>query len=271
MARRPFDPEERGWKKTEYRQGDVTDAESVTGPGQGRRRGRAPGVRHPERRRRHPRAERGRLAHWSSRQAAKAGAERICYASSVAAYGFHDDNPDWLTEDIPARGSRGAPLLAPEGRGRAGARRGAAAPAGTWPPTRSGPASWPGPARARCSRRSPTTGSARRCPTPVTRLLGLMPALQAGDPRPRRAASSSCTRTTWRRRSWPASRGAASPGPTTSPPAARSRCRDLADALGWYSVPVPQAGGGGHRRGAHPAAADAGLGVAGSTRCASRC
>ena len=29
MARRPFDPAERGWRKTEYRQGDVTDAESV--------------------------------------------------------------------------------------------------------------------------------------------------------------------------------------------------------------------------------------------------
>ena len=38
-------------------------------------------------------------------EAAKAGAKRICYASSVAAYGFHDDNPDWLTEDIPPRGS----------------------------------------------------------------------------------------------------------------------------------------------------------------------
>src|ERR671928_1863649 len=31
MARRPFDPGERGWKKTEYRQGDVTDADSVRG------------------------------------------------------------------------------------------------------------------------------------------------------------------------------------------------------------------------------------------------
>ena len=29
MARRPFDPDERGWRKTEYRQGDVTDAASV--------------------------------------------------------------------------------------------------------------------------------------------------------------------------------------------------------------------------------------------------
>src|ERR671923_711356 len=29
MARRPFDPADRGWKKTEYRQGDVTDTASV--------------------------------------------------------------------------------------------------------------------------------------------------------------------------------------------------------------------------------------------------
>ena len=35
----------------------------------------------------------------------EAGAERICYASSIAAYGFHDDNPDWLNEEIPPRGS----------------------------------------------------------------------------------------------------------------------------------------------------------------------
>src|SRR5919204_5727546 len=29
MARRPFEPAERGWKKTEYRRGDVTNASSV--------------------------------------------------------------------------------------------------------------------------------------------------------------------------------------------------------------------------------------------------
>src|SRR5215208_1569091 len=29
MARRPFDPAERRWRKTEYRQGDVTDLASV--------------------------------------------------------------------------------------------------------------------------------------------------------------------------------------------------------------------------------------------------
>ena len=31
MARRPFDPSARGWRKTEYRQGDVTDRSTVRG------------------------------------------------------------------------------------------------------------------------------------------------------------------------------------------------------------------------------------------------
>ncbi|MEO9222217.1 MAG: NAD-dependent epimerase/dehydratase family protein, partial [Mycobacteriaceae bacterium] len=29
MARRPFDPSDRGWRKTEYRQGDILDADAV--------------------------------------------------------------------------------------------------------------------------------------------------------------------------------------------------------------------------------------------------
>lgn len=33
------------------------------------------------------------------------GAKRLVYTSSVAAYGFHRDNPQPLTEDVPARGS----------------------------------------------------------------------------------------------------------------------------------------------------------------------
>jgi nucleoside-diphosphate-sugar epimerase len=37
--------------------------------------------------------------------AIKAGVKRLVYASSVAAYGFHPDNPQPLTEDVPARGS----------------------------------------------------------------------------------------------------------------------------------------------------------------------
>jgi UDP-glucose 4-epimerase len=99
MARRPFDPADMGWKKTEYTQGDVTDAGSVRTLVKG-----ADVVVHLSAgdATRELNIEGSRLVFG---EAAKAGAERICYASSVAAYGFHDDNPDWLTEDVPSRGS----------------------------------------------------------------------------------------------------------------------------------------------------------------------
>ena len=104
MARRPFDPAEHGWKKAEYRQGDVTDAASVRDLVKG-----ADVVVHlafavlsASEATRRLNVDGSRLVF---EEAANAGAERIVYASSVAAYGFHDDNPDWLTEDIPPRGS----------------------------------------------------------------------------------------------------------------------------------------------------------------------
>ena len=104
MARRPFDPGERGWRKTEYRQGDVTDAASVRGLVAG-----ADVVVHLAFAILSASDATRELNVAGSRsvfeESAKAGVERICYASSVAAYGFHDDNPDWLTEDVPPRGS----------------------------------------------------------------------------------------------------------------------------------------------------------------------
>ena len=104
MARRPFDPAERGWKKTEYRRGDVQDAASVRDLVKG-----TDAVVHlafiilTASDTTHALNVEGSRRVFE--EAAKAGVERICYASSVAAYGFHEDNPDWLTEDIPARGS----------------------------------------------------------------------------------------------------------------------------------------------------------------------
>src|ERR671916_3313625 len=104
MARRPFDPKSQGWKKTEYRQGDVQDRESVRDLVKG-----ADAVVHlafailtASDATQDLNVEGSRRVFEES---AKAGVERICYASSVAAYGFHDDNPDWLTEDIPPRGT----------------------------------------------------------------------------------------------------------------------------------------------------------------------
>jgi UDP-glucose 4-epimerase len=104
MARRPFDPSEAGLKKTEYRQGDVQDEASVRDAVKGSDVVvhlafailSASDATHAVN------VEGSRIVF---EEAAKAGAERICYASSVAAYGFHQDNPDWLTEEIAPRGT----------------------------------------------------------------------------------------------------------------------------------------------------------------------
>ena len=104
IARRPFDPSEHGWSKMEYRQGDVRDPEAlraafehadavvhlafmITGTAS-RDTIRAINVE-------------GTLNAFGA--TAAAGAGRFVYASSVAAYGFHPDNPVGMTEDWPTR------------------------------------------------------------------------------------------------------------------------------------------------------------------------
>jgi nucleoside-diphosphate-sugar epimerase len=104
IARRPFDPGEQGWTKMDYRRGDVRDAASLERAFQGaevvvhlaflitgtasREAIRAINVE-------------GTLN--TFRAAARVGAKRFVYASSVAAYGFHPDNPMGMTEEWPVR------------------------------------------------------------------------------------------------------------------------------------------------------------------------
>ena len=111
MARRPFDPKSQGWKKTEYRQGDVQDPATVRDAVKG-----ADVVVHLAFTVLQASDKSHAINVDGSRNvfeaAVAAGAERICYASSVAAYGFHSDNPDWLTEDVPPRGSPTHPYSA---------------------------------------------------------------------------------------------------------------------------------------------------------------
>jgi UDP-glucose 4-epimerase len=104
MARRPFDPAEHGWKRTEYRRGDVLDRSSVDELVAG-----ADVVvhlaflifgSHDETRDINLRGSRNVFE-----ATAAAGAKRLVYTSSVAAYGFHRDNPDVLTEDTPPLGT----------------------------------------------------------------------------------------------------------------------------------------------------------------------
>jgi len=108
IARRPFDPASEGLRKLSFRRGDVRD----------------PGLRelfegcdvvvhlafviagkredHEQRRAINIEGSRNVFA-----AAAEAGARRIVYASSVAAYGARPDNPELITEDHPTRGTPG--------------------------------------------------------------------------------------------------------------------------------------------------------------------
>src|SRR3954453_5962733 len=106
MARRLFDPSEEGWEKVAYRRGDILDrgalaalfdgvdvavhlAFAIFGSREETRQINLQGTRNV------------------FETAIKAGVKRLVYASSVAAYGFHPDNPQPLSEDVPARGSEG--------------------------------------------------------------------------------------------------------------------------------------------------------------------
>ncbi len=104
IARRPFDPAERGWTKMEYRQGDVRDPDALREAFDG-----ADVVVHlaflitgnASRETTRSINVGGTLNVF--RAAAGAGARRFVYASSVAAYGFHADNPETIDEEWPTR------------------------------------------------------------------------------------------------------------------------------------------------------------------------
>jgi nucleoside-diphosphate-sugar epimerase len=103
IARRPFDPAAEGWSKMAYRQGDVRDEAALREAFAG-----ADVVVHlaflitggSEETTRAINVEGTRNAF---RAAAAAGVKRFVYASSVAAYGFHRDNPLGMTEEWPVR------------------------------------------------------------------------------------------------------------------------------------------------------------------------
>ena len=106
MARRPFDPADAGWSsKVEYLQGDILDRASVE-----RLVSDVDVVVHlafiimgKEDEAREVNLDGSRNVF----EASFAGrVRRLVYTSSVAAYGFHDDNPDLLDESVPPRGTQ---------------------------------------------------------------------------------------------------------------------------------------------------------------------
>lgn len=104
MARRPFDPAEEGWGKVSYRRGDILDRGALTALFDG-----ADVAVHLAFAIFGGREETRRVNLEGTRNvfevAIRAGVKRLVYASSVAAYGFHPENPQPLTEEVPARGS----------------------------------------------------------------------------------------------------------------------------------------------------------------------
>ncbi|MET0972204.1 MAG: NAD-dependent epimerase/dehydratase family protein [Thermoleophilaceae bacterium] len=104
MARRPFDPADRGWTKAEYRQGDILDREAVESLVAG-----ADAVVHLAFIVVKATADSYDINVEGSRNVFEAtvaaGAPRLVYTSSVAAYGYHRDDDGPLREDMPPRGT----------------------------------------------------------------------------------------------------------------------------------------------------------------------
>src|SRR4051812_2592931 len=239
MARREFDPASQGWRKTEYRQGDVQDKKSVRDAVKG-----ADVVIH---------LAFAIIGGGSDSQAINvdgsrnvfeaaidAGAERICYASSVAAYGFHSDNPDWLTEDIPARGSRehhyshqkaevervlGEVLLRHEDVAAYAFR----------------PCIVAGPKARTFLEEIPYYRLSEAMPDAVMGLISSMPALKPVIPDPGlrfQLVHEDDVATAF----LAGVSGRGEPGPYNLAASGTLTLGDVADALGWYSLPVPRAG-----------------------------
>jgi UDP-glucose 4-epimerase len=105
MARRPFDPAAHGWRKTEYRQGDILDRDAVDALVAD-----ADVVVHLAFVIMGSREESARVNLAGTRNVFEATVaakrpRRLVYTSSVAAYGYHRDNPSPITEGVPTRGT----------------------------------------------------------------------------------------------------------------------------------------------------------------------
>jgi UDP-glucose 4-epimerase len=236
MARRPFDPRERGFKKVVYRRGDVLDRRKVTrlveeadvvihlafmimGSARASRRVNLDGSRNV------------------FEAAAQAGVKRIVYASSVAAYGFHKDSPQPLTEDVPARGTAAHYYSAQKAEVEevlADSLHGSRTKAYVFRPCIVA-----GPQAPLLIDSLPYTQISERLPGPVVSLLGGLPILRPVLPDPgvpfqlvHHDDVASAMRAAALGRGRPGVYNLAGPGELT--------VAQLAEELGWYSIPVPE-------------------------------
>jgi UDP-glucose 4-epimerase len=236
MARSPFDPSRRGWKKFFYTRGDVLDGEAVAALVNG-----ADVVVHlafiimGK-------AEESRAVNLDGSRnvfqaATEAGAKRLIYASSVAAYGFHRDNPQPLTEDVPARGTASHYYSAQKAEVEAllaDVLEGAATDAYVFRPCIVG-----GPEAPLLIDSLPYTQVSERLPGPVLALLDGVSILKPVLPDPgvpfqlvHHDDVATAMRAAVLGKGAPGVYNLAGPGQLT--------VRQLAEELGWYSIPVPE-------------------------------
>jgi len=235
MARRPFDPAALGLRKTEYRQGDVLDRDAVDRLVAG-----ADVVVHLAF------LILGRLEQTQQvnlegsrnvfEAAVAAKAKRLVYASSVAAYGFHADNPPELTEDVQPRGTERHYYSAQK-----------AALEGVLEEVLEGsktdayvfrPCIVAGPDALLLLQNIPYIQLSERMPAAVLRALELMPVLKPVLPDPGvRFQLVHHDDVAAAMRAAVLGRGSA--GVYNLAGSGSITMSDVADALGWYSVPVP--------------------------------
>ena len=236
MARRPFDPALHGWKKVAYRRGDVLDRDAVAGLVED-----ADVVLHLAFIIMGGARESAAVNLVGSRNvfeaAVAAGAKRLVYASSVAAYGFHPDNPQPLTEDVPARGTGGHYYSAQKAEVEELLRETLAGSSTASYVFR--PCIVAGPDAPLLIDSLPYTLISERLPAAVTRLLDGLPILKPVLPDPgvpfqlvHHDDVASAMRAAVLGRGTPGVYNLAGPGQLT--------VTELAQELGWYSIPVPE-------------------------------
>ena len=236
MARRPFDPAARGWKKVSYRRGDVLDERAVRSLVEG-----ADVVVHLAFIIMGSPSESRTVNLDGSRNlfnaASAAGVKRLLYASSVAAYGFHRDNPQPLTEDVAARGTSGHYYSAQKAEVEAllgQTLAGSATEAYVFRPCVVAGADAPA-----LVDNLPYTQISARLPGRLVGLLDSIPAVKPVLPDPgvpfqlvHHDDVATAMRAAVLGRGAPGIYNLAGPGQLT--------IKELADELGWYSIPVPE-------------------------------
>jgi UDP-glucose 4-epimerase len=236
MARRPFEPSAHGWKKVSYRRGDVLDPDAVSSLVN-----EADVLVHLAFMIMGSAKESSEVNLVGSRNvfeaAVAAKVKRLVYASSVAAYGFHGDNPQPLTEEVPARGSSAHYYSAQKAEVEELLARTLAGSSTASYVFR--PCIVAGPQAPLLIDSLPYTQISERLPGPVLGLLEGVPILKPVLPDPgvpfqlvHHDDVASAMRAAVLGRGAPGVYNLAGPGELT--------VKLLAEELGWYSIPVPE-------------------------------